>query len=153
VDLPEVLRTGAALVGAGSIVFAARSFRLTKDQAVTTFEDSLAREYREITGLLPPVAFYQNERAFLSDAEKRAVFRYFDLCNEQLRLIDEQRVRPVTAEIWKAGIEELMSRPTFKSCWKELQQGLPAEFFSSLDAFVSEKRQSAYDTQDAHVTS
>jgi hypothetical protein len=148
VDLPEALRTGAALVGAGSIVYAARSFRLTKEQAVTTFEDSLAREYREITGLLPPTAFYRNERADLDDAEKRAVFRYFDLCNEQLRLIGEQRIRADTAEIWKAGIEELMSRTTFKACWNELQQGLPAEFFSSLDAFVTKKGLSAHDLPD-----
>jgi hypothetical protein len=65
------------------------------------------------------------------------VFRYFDLSNEQLRLIAEGRVRPKTAEVWEGGIEQLMCHQTFSKCWAELRDGLPSDFFTSLDAFLS----------------
>jgi len=134
VDVAEVVRTAAAVIGSGSVVVAARALRHTRQQARTAFEDSLAREYRDIAGRLPPAAFFQHGQAQLNEEQKQALFRYFDLSNEQLRLIEEERIRPETAGVWTAGISALMARDTFRRYWQELHRGLPSDFFSSLEA-------------------
>jgi hypothetical protein len=134
----EIVRTVAALVASGSVVVAARSFRHTKEQARTTFEDALAREYRDIAGRLPPGAFYQDGRADLGEEHQQALFRYFDLSNEQLRLIEEGRIRPSTARVWSAGIKDLMTRDTFQHAWSELAAGVPDDFFTALSSHMAE---------------
>ena len=137
-DELEVVRTLAALVAAGSVVLAAISLRTSREQARTAFEDALAREYREIAGTLPPAAFYAEQRATLGDSEMQAMFRYFDLSNEQLRLIEEGRIRNETGAVWKAGIVGLLRFETFGAAWRKLHPELPADFYTSLDRLVRE---------------
>jgi hypothetical protein len=49
--------------------------------------------------MLPPTAVYRHGTADLSDSEKQAIFRYFDLSNEQLRLIKEAVAEPPAAAL------------------------------------------------------
>jgi hypothetical protein len=65
--------------------------------------------------------------------------RYFDLCNEQLRLIDERRVRPVTAAAWRSGIVEVISLSAFRSLWAEASHDLPDDFSTPLNELSVEK--------------
>jgi len=68
----------------------------------------------------------------------QAMFRYLDLSNEQLRLIEEGRIRDETAEIWRAGILGLLRFPTFGAAWQKLHPELPADFFTSLNRLLSD---------------
>jgi hypothetical protein len=135
----ELVRTIAAVIAAGSVVIAMLALRANREQARTAFEDALAREYRDIAGVLPRSAFYMDRVAELNDAEMQAMFRYFDLSNEQLRLIDEGRIRAQTAEVWTAGIEGLLRFDTFAAAWSQLRPELPEDFFTSLVALMRER--------------
>ena len=133
------MRTLAAVVAAGSVVVAAAAFQHTKEQARTTFEDAMAREYRDIAGALPPAVFFTQQVAALTEEQRQAMFRYLDLSNEQLRLIRERRIRQDTGKVWESGIEDLLRRPAFIAFWRELHTELPAEFFTALSRFRSER--------------
>jgi hypothetical protein len=143
VDVASVVTTVAAVVGSASVFTGAWSLRQSRDQATTAFEDSLAREYRDIASELPPAAFYRPGKTELSDEAKGSMFRYFDLSNEQLRLIGEGRIRSETAAVWRAGIEDLMRRDTFGIYWNELQEGLPSDFLTLLKDMTSTSGQNA----------
>ncbi len=134
-----LVRTIAAVIAAGSVVIAMLALRANREQARTAFEDALAREYRDIAGALPRSAFYMHRVAELNDAEMQAMFRYFDLSNEQLRLIDEGRIRAQTAEVWTAGIEGLLRFDTFAAAWSQLRPELPEDFFTSLASLLRER--------------
>ena len=62
-------------------------------QSVTTFEDSFAREYRELAATLPTKALLGEP---LSEDEHQQYFdefyHYFDLCNEQVFLKKRGRI-------------------------------------------------------------
>jgi hypothetical protein len=138
-DFLQLVQTVGTVIGSGAVVVAAQAFRHGKKQETIAFEDALAREYREITGALPAAAFFNEGVAQLTPREQQAMFRYFDLSNEQLRLIDAKggRIDEGTAEVWTAGICELMKLPTFTASWSELNPRLPGDFFTSLDAAMS----------------
>jgi hypothetical protein len=136
-DVLQIVQTAATVVGSGGVLVAAQAFRHAKRQETTSFEDALAREYREITVTLPAAAFFSDGVADLAPEEKQAMFRYFDLSNEQLRLIQEHRIDKETAKVWTEGICELMNLPTFATTWSELEQRLPKSFFTSLNAGVA----------------
>ena len=126
------VQTAAAIVGSAGVVVATLVFRQTREQARTTFEDSINQEYRRIFSILPPEVFLADGRVELSPEQERAVLSYFDLSNEQLRLINEGRVAEGTARMWRQGIQELMALATFEDQWKMWNGGLPATFFTQL---------------------
>jgi len=132
VDPAETVSTLAVVVALASVAIAALALRHATKQARTTFEEALAREYRDITGRLPLPLFYEHGLVTLTDPQRQTMFQYFDLSNEQLRLIQEKRIRGKTAEDWSSGITELMTRETVRAYWDELRQDLPADFFTYL---------------------
>ena len=133
----ELIRTISASVASGSVLLGVLAFVHGRRQVQTTFEDAIAREYRDIAGALPSAAFYKDAQPELGDDGRKAMFRYFDLSNEQLRLIGEGRVREETAKVWVAGITVLMRQPGFRAAWDELNPLLPAGFFTYLDGLVA----------------
>ena len=99
----------AAVCAAGGVGVAARALRFTRKQAVTTFEDSLDREYREIVRTLPAEVFFRDRaNAPLNREQKQAMMRYFDLSNEQLRMIRDGRIEASTGVSWEEGIRDVM---------------------------------------------
>ena len=62
-QMTELIQTIANIATAVAAITAAKQLILTHKQAVTTFEDTLAREYRELAAKLPPEAFYGQELA------------------------------------------------------------------------------------------
>lgn len=125
----DIVQTLAALATAFGVFVAAWQLRHTKDQALTTFEDQLAAQYREIARRLPVKALL-GER--LDDSEQAAAladfYHYFDLSNEQAYLHSCGRVRPQTWEEWRQGIEANVSRPAFEEAWCEIQKRSPNSF-------------------------
>ncbi len=81
------LNTALAAITAAGIIVAAWQLIVTKRQAVTTFEDTIAREYRELANRLPTDALLGEE--LCEEKYKRAFdefYHYFDLSNEQVFL-------------------------------------------------------------------
>jgi len=94
----------------------------TRRQAVVQFEDSLAREYREIMQELPVGAWLGEE---LDDKEYAdaldTFYRYIDLSNMQIFLRKKGRVSAPTWEEWCNGIQWNLSRPAFRIAWVEIK--------------------------------
>jgi hypothetical protein len=115
-------------------------------QNITTFEDSMAREYRELAATLPTKALLGEQ---LTDEEFREHFdefyRYFDLSNEQVFLHECGRIRKSTWQFWKDGIESNLNRPAFKRAWNEVCSRTTSDF-SELRALFPP------DTQDNRPT-
>ena len=82
----EVVRTlgsGGTLV---AVLIAAQQLFLNRRQIRAGFEDDLSREYRAISRELPADAFFADADTSLplTTEQLNAMFRYFDLSNEQL---------------------------------------------------------------------
>lgn len=140
-----------AVVTAGAVVIGVRQLRATErelelvqqeldlvqTQARTSFEDDLTREYRKIIGLLPAEAFYEDGDIELTDEYRRALYRYFDLSNEQLFLASQGRISQETEAQWRDGITgNLLRLPVFHKAWEEISGRVPDDFFEDLRKLV-----------------
>ena len=125
----EWIRAIASVMTALGVIFTSigvflawRQILFTKRQAVVQFEDSLAREYREIMQELPVGAWLGEE---LDDEEYAhaldSFYRYIDLSNTQTFLRKKGRVSAETWEEWCAGIQWNLSRPAFRKAWVEIK--------------------------------
>jgi hypothetical protein len=100
---------------------AVRQLRLLEQQSVTSFEDGLVDEYRDIAKDLPLDALLGVDMSAPKVAEVLPVFyRYFDLCNQQVFLHKQGRIRAETWVLWKDGIESNLKRPAFARAWAEI---------------------------------
>lgn len=114
-----LVASGATAAG---VLVAAYQLRLTKQQALTQFEDEINREYREIARRLPVKALLGEDL----DVEEfsRALdefYYYIDLCNEQVYLRRKGRVRSDTWFNWRDGIQANLARPAFRRAWEEIK--------------------------------
>jgi hypothetical protein len=111
----------SSLATAVAVIFAAWQLWLSKRQATTTFEDSLAKEYRELAARLPTEALLGEP---LTDEEHAISFdemyHYFDLCNQQAFLADAGRISKKTWSFWRDGITSNFRRPAFARAWSEI---------------------------------
>jgi hypothetical protein len=115
----------------------AAALRRADDIAQAAFEDSLTREYRALIADLPAEAFYVDGEVELSDELRRAFYRYFDLCNEQLYLGRRGRIRPDTRTQWEDGIKGNVTKlPAFQAAWAEIGFRVPGDFFEDLHGLV-----------------
>lgn len=90
-------------------------------QGVTSFEDSLAREYRELAATLPTKALLGEQLTEQEAIEHfDELYRYFDLSNQQAFLHQRGRVSRATWRFWHEGIASNMRRPAFHSAWNEV---------------------------------
>ncbi|MBZ5538189.1 MAG: hypothetical protein LAO31_19725 [Acidobacteriia bacterium] len=125
----------AAIQAAGSIAtavgvwFAFRQLRMTKQQAVASFENQLNHRYREIAEQLPVDLLLGGS---LSEEDIKRHLKYFyqyiDLTNEEIFLRKNDRISDSTWESWREGIEWTLSLPTFKSAWETIKRQLPDGF-------------------------
>jgi hypothetical protein len=132
-----------------AVIFAAWQIWLSKKQAATTFEDSLAKEYRELAARLPTKALLGET---LSDKEHGECFdemyHYFDLCNEQAFLAEAGRISTRTWKFWRDGITSNIRRPAFERAWAEIAARSNGDF-SELRAIVPPKCQVHPDASEA----
>lgn len=119
----------ASLATAAAVFFAAWQIWLTKKQSTTAFEDSLAKEYRELAANLPTKALLGDT---LTDEEHSKSFdemyHYFDLCNQQAFLADTGRISEGTWKFWKDGIRSNIRRPAFERAWSEIAARSSGDF-------------------------
>ena len=138
--LSDIANAGTAL----AVIFAAWQIWQSKQQAVTSFEDSLAKEYRKLTARLPtkallgePLTENEYEDSFYE------MYHYFDLCNEQAFLAKTKRISEQTWTFWKDGIKSNINRPAFERAWSEIAARSNGEF-SELRAIVPPNAHSTY---------
>ena len=130
----EWVRTIAAAFTPIAVFAAAWQVRFNHTQAKLSFEDDLNREYRNIAESLPLDTFHRNPDVSkaLSSAEQKAMFRYFDLSNEQLRLAATSgRITGPTAAAWREGIRDNMSLRRFQEAWDRRMDELESGYFTS----------------------
>ena len=117
-DLLSALASLGTTIG---LFVAAWQLWLAHRQSVTNFEDSFAKEYRELATKLPAAALLGED---ISEDEYKRVFEhlyhYFDLCNEQAFHHKIGRVTPSTWVFWCDGMKSNLARPVFKRGWKEV---------------------------------
>lgn len=93
----DTLSALASIATAAAVMVAAWQLVLLKKQEITIFEDSLAKEYRDIAATLPVEALLGEE---ISESEHNNKFdefyRYFDLCNQQVFLRNSVRISDKT---------------------------------------------------------
>ena len=125
----EILNSFASIATATGVAVAAWQILLAHRQGVTTFEDSLAKEYREIAATLPTKALLGEA---LSDSEYvnhfDEFYRYIDLCNEQAFLFKGKRISDKTWAFWRDGIVCNLRRPSFARAWSEIAFKTPSDF-------------------------
>jgi hypothetical protein len=146
------LATAAAVwVGIRQLGAAEREFEESRRQTQTSFEDGLTREYRAIVGDLPAEAFYLDDSNIdLDESRRRAFYRYFDLCNEQLFLARLGRVSPATAAQWRDGISGNLGLPAFDSAWRDVEPHVPSDFFEDLRELIASPPQASKTSSGAH---
>jgi hypothetical protein len=112
------------------VVFAGVQLVYSRHQARTTFEDGVTSLYRKLASELPVEVFFNSTVAPEIVKAHRAVFyRYFDLCNEQAFLFEQERVSSETWEQWRDGMKGNMGRSAFKQAWyQEIQPYVGDDF-------------------------
>ena len=117
------------ILGVTGLGIGAYQLRHTRQQALTTFEDSLAREYRELVNQIPTMALLSEPLP--EDEQDKAFddfYHYFDLSNEQVFLRQINRISPGTWKYWRAGIKSNVHRPAFKCAWEKISSQAPEDF-------------------------
>jgi hypothetical protein len=113
-----VITDVAGVATAIGVLFGAGQLLLSRSQATTTFEDALSVQYRQIIkpGLLADLL--SNLESDPGAVETVApYYEYFDLCNEQIFLRLQGRVRRRTWREWQQGIEANLGRGAIKEAW------------------------------------
>lgn len=139
----EILSALANIATAAAVGVAAWQLVLAKRQAVTRFEDSFAKEYRELASKLPTKAFLGeslNDHEYASHFDE--MYHYFDLCNEQAFLHKAGRISDETWDFWQDGIRTNLNRPAFARAWSEIA-AKAADDFSELKALFPPKTHAA----------
>jgi hypothetical protein len=134
-DVYQLIMMISGFATAIGVFFAAIQVRMYQRQETTSFEDDMAREYREIVQRIPT-------RALLGDSLDGAEFadtfdefyRYLSLSNEQVHLWKSGRVSRKTWQHWREGIRRNLSRPSFQRAWSEIKSRTQADEFGGLRA-------------------
>ena len=108
----------AGVATAIGVVFGAGQLLLSRSQATTTFEDALSVQYRQMIKpalLADLLSNLEPEPGALETVSP--YYDYFDLCNEQVFLRMQGRVRRRTWCEWRQGIEANLGRGAIKSAW------------------------------------
>ena len=117
----EVLAALANIATATAVVVGAWQLVLARRLSITNFEDTFAKEYRELAARLPTKALLGEELADVEYADHfDEMYHYFDLCNEQAFLRSIGRVSDKTWIFWKDGIASNLRRPAFERAWSEI---------------------------------
>jgi len=120
--------------------------REARQQAASSFEDSLAHEYREIARRLPVAAMLGEP---LSEDELQRnlenFFQYLHLSSSQVNLRQRGRIRTDTWDTWRGGIESNLQLPAFCTAWEQIKQRSPSIFDGlrrlEAEAFGSDPRE------------
>ena len=112
----------ATVVTAFLVFLAWKQIKLVKEQATTSFEDGLTQHYRQIMESIP-INIWLGSALETLDEERQnrcqdAIYRYIDLCQDEVVLHAKKRITDATWIEWEAGIKTNMTiLPAFKQVW------------------------------------
>lgn len=119
---PEWISAIAAVVAMRAIWLIKAQLASTENIAQLQFEDSLAKEYRDLVSRIPTKALLGSG---LSPVEYAAafdeLFRYIDLSNEQVGLRASDRIGAKVWKSWSDGIRDNLKLPAFEKAWLEIK--------------------------------
>lgn len=125
-DTLQVVGTAAT---AFAVLLVWLQVRLQKRQAITAFEDSLAKEYRDVVQQIPVGALLGRT---LGEEEQGShlgsFYRYIDLTNQQVFLRKTGRISAETWCYWQDGIKDVLTLPAFADAWRTLKAQAPKTF-------------------------
>lgn len=115
-----------ALIG---LYFVSVQLHETRKIAQQQFEDSLAKEFRDLINKIPTKVMLGKS---LTDEEFEKhfdeLFHYFDLTNEQIILKNRNRISNDVWNDWKEGIEVIMNLPVFQKAWRKIENSKVNQF-------------------------
>ena len=118
----SAISAAAASVAAIGVWYAKYQLKTSRELAQLSFEDALAKEYRELAGQLSKKALMGE---ILSDTEYEDAFdelyRYVDLTNEQISLRARGRITPEVWRSWSEGMKSNLALPAFARAWTEIK--------------------------------
>ena len=131
-DTYETTRIAASLATALGVGIAAWQIWRNAEQTKTSFEDSLAKEYRELMRSVSYKALVGKAvSAEEAEQSREAIYNYLDFCNQQVYLRINKRIRCATWAEWQAGMKINLRLPLFAEVAEEVFEELP-EIFSEL---------------------
>lgn len=88
--------------------------RKNTEQSITAFEDSISKEYRDISNNIPYNALIGKTLTGEEITQaSNVIYNYIDFCNEQIFLRRTGRVREDTWNNWQKGMSINFSLPIF----------------------------------------
>jgi hypothetical protein len=125
----EAVSAVATSVAALGVFLAFWQVWLSRSIAQLQFEDSLAREYRDLCTEIPAAVFLRRE---ISEEDYGETFdefyRYIDLSNEQVSLRQRGRISKAVWESWCEGIRCNLELSPFARAWDEVKKAAPDSF-------------------------
>lgn len=135
-DWLQIVISSATALG---VFLAWWQLRQSKNQATTDFEDTLAREYREISRSLPLYALLGKALPGVEMQKALPVFfSYIDLSNEQVFLRQQKRISAQTWKNWCDGIKSNLHRPAFGKAWQLIRDESDGSF-QELNRLITEQ--------------
>ena len=120
IEIVTLLASVATTIG---VFVAGYQIKKASDLHRIQFEDSLAKEYRDLIQKIPIKALLGeslNSKEF-EDA-KPYLFHYINLTNDQIFLRSKNRVGIKTWNDWQGGIKSNMKLPAFEKIWEEVKE-------------------------------
>ncbi len=138
-----IAAAAVVLTGTGLIV----ALKGVRDQLRMSTFLTYTERYASVMARMPfearrPASAYDLES--VESAEREAVlssFRdYFNMCSEELWLASSGRIDKATWKLWRMGMREVVSFPSFASAWNSLRQEyvVYSEFRSFMDALAAD---------------
>ncbi len=128
-DWMQLLEIIAITATATGVFFVYVQIKQTKQQAITSFEDDMTRQYRDIIQRISVKALLKEE---ISDEEfekdLNEIYNYIDLTNEQIFLRQQNRISKKTWENWRDGIKSNMDLPALTRAWARIKEKAPESF-------------------------
>lgn len=127
--LEKIIELFALGITAVAAILIFWQIRQSKQQAITSFEDAVANEYRQIAKDIPVEALLgtEIEGSGLSKC-LNPIYNYVDFTNQQIFLRQQKRIRTATWQDWCEGIESNFKLPAFKEAWEHIKKCLPESF-------------------------
>lgn len=116
VTLSDIASTATAL----GLVAIAYQLVLARAQLRTSFEQTFASRYQTITARLP-LPLLLGESTDLDPVSERALYDYFELCEEELYFRRSGRISSRTWREWWEGIVLNFHRPGIRAGWNQLK--------------------------------
>lgn len=128
-QISSIATMAAAIITAIGVYLGVAQLKATKQINQTQFEDSLAREYRDIIRQIPVEALLGVELG--AEEQKKALpdfYRYIDLTNDQIFLRQQERIGVETWANWRDGIKSLVTMPAFAAAWEHIKNHPTTKF-------------------------